>query len=402
MTKITHEAEVQRQHPRYRIPIRCIYNGTQISVVDVSVGGIGLRISSLDVKPGRVLDLILVFPFSGYELSLPINAEVRYVAEDHSRIGLRFVDVSPRQHNLLRFILDAYLAGEIVDAGDILDVSSRRNEGKTREVPQRPQPQGLRAQLTHHGRSAAGYVGIGAATMLLVGFIGMGVFERMYIIPAQSAQITADLVTVPAPSNGQATFIAAGNEVKAGEPLLTIQGPQGNSIVIDSPCDCVVQTRYSRTANFVREGAPILALREKTSMPYVTASVPHDQLLRFYRGASAVIEYADGTRVREDQIERLPSLVSESASTGPFLVKLAPGRELEMSTIGQPVSVVFDTFSGSSVGAAASKLHAAISWAGEKIAAILGQENEVATAPKKAKEPNADSGRRLAGLKPKE
>lgn len=402
MTKITHEAEVQRQHPRYRIPVRCIMNGTQVSVVDVSVGGIGLRTGVIDVKTGRVLELTLIFPFSGYELSLPINAEVRYVAEEHSRVGLRFVDVSPRQHNLLRFILDAYLAGEVVDAGDILDVSSRRNEGKTREVPQRPRPQGILAHLSHHGRSAAGYIGIGAATMLLLGFIGMGLFERMYIIPAQSALITADLVTVPAPSNGQVTFIAAGGEVKAGEPLLTIQGPQGSSVVIDSPCNCMVQARYSRTANFVREGMPILALREKTSTPYVTASIPHDQLLRFYRGASAVIEYADGTRVREDRIERLPTLVGEAASPGPFLVKLAPGRELEMSAIGQPVSVVFDTFSGSSVVAAANKLHAAMNWAGEKIAAVLGQNSEAVTAPNRAKEPDVDSGRRLAGFKPKE
>jgi alginate biosynthesis protein Alg44 len=398
MTKITHEAEVQRQHPRYRIPIRCIYNGSQISVVDVSVGGIGLRDGSLDVKPGRVLDLTLVFPFSGYELSLQLNAEVRYATEEHSRIGLRFVDVSPRQHNLLRFILDAYLSGEVVDAGDILDVASRRNEGKTREVPPKPQPQGVLAQLSHQGRNAAGYIGIGATTMLLLGFIGTGVFERMYIISAQSALITTDLVNVPAPSNGQVTFIAAGNEVKAGEPLLTIQGPQGNSVVIDSPCNCVVQTRYSRTANFVREGAPMLALREKTSTPYVTASVPHDQLLRFYRGASAVIEYADGTRVRGNQIERLPSLAGDTASTGPFLVKLAPGRELEMSTIGQPVSVVFNTFSGSSVAATANKLHAAMTWAGEKIAAVFGQDSEVVTAPKRAREPGVDSGRRLAGL----
>jgi alginate biosynthesis protein Alg44 len=402
MTKIVHEAEVQRQHPRYRIPIRCIYNGTQASVVDVSVGGIGLRAGSFDVKPGRVLDLTLVFPFSGYELTLPISAEVRYIAEEHSRIGLRFVDVSPRQHNLLRFILDAYLAGEVVDAGDVLDVASRRNEGKTREVPKRPQPQGFFAQLTHHGRSAAGYIGIGAVTMLLLGFLGMGIFQRMYIIPAQTAIITADLVTVPAPSNGQITFIAARNEVKAGEPLLTIQGPQGSSVVIDSPCNCVVQTRYSRASNFVREGAPILALREKTSTPYITASIPYDQLLRFYRGASAVIEYADGKRVREDQIERLPSLGNETASTGPFLVKLAPGRELEMSTIGQPVSVAFDTFSGSSVAATANKLHAAISWAGEKIAAAFGQDHEVVMAPRKAREPDVDSGRRLAGLKSKE
>src|SRR5918994_3212959 len=205
MTRITHEAEVQRQHPRYRLPVKCIHNGAQLAVVDISVGGLGLRTGSLDAKLGQVLDLTLAFPFSGYELTLPINAEVRYVASEHNRIGLRFVDVSPRQHSLLRFILDAYLAGEVVEAGDVLDVVSRRNEGKTREVPPRPQPQGIVANLAHRGRSAAGYIGIGAATLLLVGFIGTSLFDRFYLIPAQSAQITADLVSVPAPSNGQLT-----------------------------------------------------------------------------------------------------------------------------------------------------------------------------------------------------
>lgn len=398
MTKITHEAEVQRQHPRYRLPVKCIHNGIQLAVVDVSVGGIGLRTGSLDAKPGNVLDLTLAFPFSGYELTLPINAEVRYVAEEHSRIGLRFVDVSPRQHNLLRFILDAYLSGEVVEAGDVLDVVSRRNEGKTREVPPQPQPQGFVANLAHHGRSVAGYVGIGGATLLLLGFLGASLFERLYLIPAQSAQITADLVTVPAPSNGQLTFIAAGNEVRAGEPLLTIQGTQGNSIVIDSPCTCVVQARYSRTANFVREGMPVLTLREKASTPYITASIPPDQVLRFYKGASAIIEYADGTRVKESNIERLPSF-EELSAAGRFIVKLAPGRELGASTIGQPVSVVFNTFSGSSIGFAVDRMQTAVSWAGNKIAAIFGKDSEVAHAPKKAKEPQSDSGRRLAGLK---
>jgi mannuronan synthase len=398
MTKITHEAEVQRQHPRYRLPVRCIYNGTQLPVVDVSVGGLGVRTGLLDVKPGRVLDLTLVFPFSGYELTLPINAEVRYIAEEHSRIGLRFVDVSPRQHNLLRFILDAYLAGEVVEAGDVLDVVSRRNEGKTREVPQRPAPQGFMANVAHHGRSAAGYVGIAAATLLLLGFIGTGLFERLYVIPAQSALITADLVTVPAPSNGQLTFVAPGEQVRAGEPLLTIQGPQGNSIVIDSPCDCVVQARYNRASTFVREGTPVLTLREKSSAPYITASVPQDQLLRFYRGASAVIEYADGTRVRGAQVERLPMPADADAASDRFLVKLAPGRELETSTIGQPVSVVFNTFSGSSIGNAAGKLQAVVSWTGRQIADVLGRDKQVANVPKK-KEPEATSGRRLAGLK---
>jgi alginate biosynthesis protein Alg44 len=159
----------------------------------------------------------------------------------------------------------------------------------------------------------------------------------------------------------------------------------------------VVQTRYSRTANFVREGAPILTLREKTSNPYVTASIPQDQALRFYKGASAVIEYADGTRVREANIERLPSFEDPSLA-GRMIVKLAPGRELGASTIGQPVSVVFNTFSGSSMGSAVSKLQTAFHWAGNKIASILAKDSATANAPKKATEPQSENGRRLAGL----
>lgn len=395
---ITHEAEVQRQHPRYRLPMKCLHAGTQVQVIDLSVGGIGVRSGAFNAVPGHIVALTLAFPFSGYELTLPVQAEVRYVNEEHGRVGLRFVNVSPRQHNLLRFVLDAYLSGEVVEAGDVLDVVSRRNEGKTREVPQRPTPRGVKENVLHYGRNFAGYGAIAAVTLLLVGFIASGIFQKLYIIPAQSALITADLVTVPAPSSGQLTFVASGEEVQAGEPLLTIQGPQGsNSVVIDSPCDCIVQARYNRASNFVREGAPVLVLQEKTSAPYITASIPQHEVLRFYRGAKAVIEYADGTTVRDAQIERLPTLSDDGAGSGRFLVKLAPGRELENNAIGQPVSVVFDTFSGSSIGGAATKIHAGMTWAGERIASIFLSDEPIgsqdALAPAKADD------KRIATLK---
>ncbi|HZH11306.1 MAG TPA: PilZ domain-containing protein [Microvirga sp.] len=400
MSTITHEAEVQRQHPRYRLPMRCLHGGTPVSVVDLSVGGIGLRTGAFAARPGEIVDLMLVFPFNGYELTLPVRAEVRYVNQEHGRIGMRFVDVSPRQHNLLRFILDAYLSGEVVEAGDVLDVVSRRNEGKTREVPQRPAPEGLAAKAAYYGRSIAGYGLVVGLTLLLAGFIGTGVFQKMYIIPAQSALITTDLVTVPAPSSGQVTFIASGTEVQAGEPLLTIQGPQGSSsIVIDSPCDCVVQARYSRASSFVREGAPILVLREKNSTPYITASIPQSEILRFYRGARAVIEYTDGTLVRDVQIEPLPTFSDEDASAGRFLVKLAPGRELDDTAIGQPVSVMFDTFSGSSIRAAAGKVHAGMNWAGRQIASIFsGTGNGEGTA-ETTKQSQKQDDKRIANLR---
>jgi alginate biosynthesis protein Alg44 len=67
------------------------------------------------------------------------------------------------------------------------------------------------------------------------------------------------------------------------------------------------------------------------------------------------MEYADGTCVGEVNIERLPSFEIPSLA-GALIVKLALGRELGMSTIGQPVSVVFNTCSGSSIGSAVGKL----------------------------------------------
>jgi alginate biosynthesis protein Alg44 len=400
MPTITHEAEVQRQHPRYRLPVKCFHGGTPVSVIDLSVGGIGIRTGVFDARPGQIVELVLNFPFNGYELTLPVRSEVRYVNNEQARIGMRFVDVSPRQHNLLRFILDAYLSGEVVEAGDVLDVVSRRNEGKTREVPQQDKPQGLVANAIYHGRSLAGYGAIAGVTLLLAGFIGTSLFQKMYMIPAQSAVITADLITVPAPSNGQLTFVAANDQVQAGEPLLTIQGPQGSSsIVIDSPCDCIVQARYNRTSSFVRAGAPIIVLREKTSTPYISAAIPQSDVLRFYRGARAVVEYADGTRVRDVQIEPVPILSEADANAGRFLVKLAPGRELDDADIGQPVSVVFDTFSGSTLGAAAGKVRTSMRWASDQIASLIGSSNNEDKTGEAAKGPETSGDKRIANLK---
>ncbi|HYP05011.1 MAG TPA: hypothetical protein VER03_02155, partial [Bryobacteraceae bacterium] len=101
---------------------------------------------------------------------------------------------------------------------------------------------------------------------------------------------------------------------------------------------------------------------------------------------------------RGAQIERLPTLPDDNAASNRFFVKLAPGRELETSTIGQPVSVVFDTFSGSSIAAAANRFQAAMSWAGNRIASVFGGNSDVANAPKKAREPESANGRRLAGV----
>jgi len=64
MSQVAHEAEVQRQHTRYRIPLRCELRGASFEVQDWSIGGLSINEPPADLKIGHQESLKLSFPFS--------------------------------------------------------------------------------------------------------------------------------------------------------------------------------------------------------------------------------------------------------------------------------------------------------------------------------------------------
>ena len=63
----------------------------------------------------------LLFPFDGFELSLPVDLEVRYINAEGGRIGCRFANLTKRHISSLQFLVGAYVSGEVVNAGDVID-----------------------------------------------------------------------------------------------------------------------------------------------------------------------------------------------------------------------------------------------------------------------------------------
>ena len=125
--QIVHEAEVHRQHVRLKIPIVVEIDGTRFNVDDWSMGGFGIESEMSSRQPGERFPVRMVFPFEDFEVSLRLDCQMVYILEDNSRFGCRFLGLSQGQVALFRYLIDAYLSGEIVSGGDILALAGRDN-----------------------------------------------------------------------------------------------------------------------------------------------------------------------------------------------------------------------------------------------------------------------------------
>src|SRR4051812_8219257 len=130
--QIVHEAEIHRQHVRLRIPIVVEIDGTRYGIDDWSMGGFGVASPITSRQPGERFPARLIFPFEDFELTLRLDCQMIYALPDLPRFGGKFLALSQGQLSLFRYLVDAYLSGELVSGGDVLAVVSRDNMGEAR------------------------------------------------------------------------------------------------------------------------------------------------------------------------------------------------------------------------------------------------------------------------------
>ena len=131
--QVVHEAEVHRQHVRLKIPINVEIDGSAFTVDDWSMGGFGIFSEMTSRQPGERFPVKLIFPFEDFEVTLRLDCQMVYILEESTRFGCRFLGLSQGQLALFRYLVDAYLSGEIVSGGDILAIAGRENSAAVRE-----------------------------------------------------------------------------------------------------------------------------------------------------------------------------------------------------------------------------------------------------------------------------
>lgn len=339
LSPIRFEADEQRQHARYKLPLRVVIDGKAYECLDWSVAGIGIATPRRRFEPETVQDLKLIFPFGGMDLALEMKGEARYSSTEISRTGFRFVEVDAEQQRLLRYVLDSLLSGEIVPTAEILDLQKRALEAKPRSSKEAAEPKTFFGRLAGSVGSIIRSVLATLIIVALVAFVGSSILQRIAVIPAQSGYVDIDLTPVVAGVSGTVTNVASG-EVAAGQPVATILTANGNSQTQLSPCDCLIETVLIAADTQVGVGDTIALMQPVGQRPYVVALVDRSTVVDLMRGVSVQVELFDRTIINGATITALPKLTGENPEA-PVEVSVDVGDAADSLPVGQAVLVRF-------------------------------------------------------------
>lgn len=224
------------------------------------------------------------------QVDLNIDSQIKIVSQRGAEVGAQFVDLDAQKRDILRYIISAYLSGEIADVNGLFNVMQRENYIKERKHKY--------ASARNAGdrlRAIGGTLLFTAAGIAALSFVAYKSYLLFFRIPAVQAQVSADAQIISMPDNGYVKFLLqpGQSEVKAGEPLANISTQLATSFtspadmkaladlapgdlqtllgratietVINSPCDCQVYFPSTPMNGYGYKQAPLLHLLPRTS-----------------------------------------------------------------------------------------------------------------------------------------
>jgi alginate biosynthesis protein Alg44 len=349
--QIVHEAEVHRQHVRLKIPIVVEIDGTRFNIDDWSMGGFGIESEMSSRQPGERFPVRMVFPFEDFEVSLRLDCQMVYIVEDNSRFGCRFLGLSQGQLALFRYLVDAYLSGEIVSGGDILAIAGRDNSAEARVNPLSFNPYSEEEAAGRRVKRLVGFGLLGVAGLALVGLTGLGFKDRFLTPEAESAVIEAPIFRVRATGDG----ILEGREItdllRRGDQIGSIAGVSGQVSRLESPCECAFVEWLAVPGQFVQAGEPVAALVAADRPLVARAQVELAVAERLRLGDVAEIIIAGRSEPLLGQIERIDvkprlSQLAAAETQAPVSTRLAqviirPDKPFSFEELGSLARVRF-------------------------------------------------------------
>ncbi|MCO7514949.1 PilZ domain-containing protein [Pseudomonas guariconensis] len=302
---IVHEAIDERQYVRTRMNARVRLSGSgqapfEAALQDISLGGMGL-LHEAPLKIGSLYDASILLRLNQVDLS--IDGKIRIVSQRGSEVGAQFVDLDAQKRDILRYLINAYMSGEIADINGLFNVMQRENY-----IKERKQKYATARTPGDRLKAMAGTLLYTAAGVAALGFVAYKGYLLFFRIPAVQAQVATNAQVISMPDNGYVKYLlpAGATEVHAGQPLASISTQLATSFtspadmqaladlapgdlqallgratietVINSPCDCQVYYPAQRLDGYGYKQAPLMHLLPKDQGLFVRANVPFDKL----------------------------------------------------------------------------------------------------------------------------
>ncbi|HKE47252.1 MAG TPA: PilZ domain-containing protein [Rhodanobacteraceae bacterium] len=377
---VVHEAEAQRQHPRVRIPatlhIGADGRGRAYKVLDVSLGGFSFDAQNDEYVFSSSHKGTLDFAIEPIGLSLPVTFQVRNLDHSGRRVGCEFTDIDRRKAAMLRHLIGAHLAGELISVGDVLTTLSRDNYTKPRNKQEMAKPKV--AERTRAVTLTGIIFTIGVAAFL---YAASKLYGVVFVTHATAAKVAAPSFAITMPRDGTYfSLIPPDGKVKKGQPLGTFQAamldvvqndpgvlhltPQQISSLmgetlkgtLSSPCDCTVHDQYALDSQFVNRNQPLMELLPDNAKPYVLARFHFDSMKDLGVGSSVSFHISGEAADRYGKVRLLRMLPGPASTTdlgaatdlrglntpGPVsdvVAEIEPNTPINSTLIERPVDV---------------------------------------------------------------
>ena len=218
---VVHESEAQRQHARVKIPAVLRYltkarERVEQPISDLSAGGFSFSAGKAPVRIGDYHKGRLQFQLESLDLGIDIEFQVRSVDPDSQRVGCQFHNLKPREQATLHQLISAYLSGELVGVGDLLNTLQRENFTKARKNGAGGAGMGVLARLKAVTFSLAVFL-VGLAAF---GFIFKSLYGLYFVTHAQSGLVSVPSLQVTMPREGTVnSLLGPDATVAKGAPI---------------------------------------------------------------------------------------------------------------------------------------------------------------------------------------
>ena len=349
---IVHESEAQRQYVRLPIPARAQINGAQYTVKDVSSAGAGIEQIEGNFKKGDILNITLIFPFTDFALDTPLEAQVQNYDKKQKLLGLRFASLTPPQISMLSHIIRSFISGDVIVAGDILDVAKRSDFVRVRNQNQNIEGDENTFTKIKTLLPLALIVLLGLAALTV---IANNLYRGTFIISSDTGVITARTMTLKSPVNGTYTpLISAGDlRVTKGQFIADIgradiQGPNVTGFKLQSPCDCIIQSRKAEAGEYLTQGAAVMDLIPQNANAKIEVFINAHDASRIRLNDEATMQIVGTDTQITGQVTDIAfdDTAITAAMMGQPLTKVIvePAQKLPIDFIGRPVITEFNIY----------------------------------------------------------
>ncbi|WP_417565682.1 PilZ domain-containing protein [Marinobacter sp.] len=366
--QFVHESEAQRQYARVRIPARLFVklDGStyKFPVSDLSAGGFSLNTGLESFRQGRLYNGRLVFKVDGFDFAIEVSFVPRNFDSTNDRCGCEFQNLGAREVSALRYLITAFLSGEVVSAGDVLNTLSRENFTKARKS-KGSQDLGFFGKL----RAMVGSLIVMLIGLFAISFVASELWDIYFVTKAESAMVASEEIPVRIPKDAKVTtLVKQGQVVKAGEAIATFDAPmlsyvndlvgEGSYSVgqieelldqrvrgtLTSPCDCKVINLRSAENQYMSRGEQLAVVAPMDATAHVIANFRFEQGEKLEEGQQVILRLPNGV----EQTGRITSLyVNSQVQSGAIDVisaSIESDQPLPTGSIGRPIGVTVDQF----------------------------------------------------------